>query len=435
MYKLQNVRQIGKLPLIFPSCLNIHTNTKAIISRNDQRMGEYGIDLKEIVALRHSLHSEPELAFQEVRTREKLVNFLKSKGAGEEMFKFQARTGFCCDIRGRAPSSSPTTPMIVGFRSEMDALPIEERNAELPYRSRREEVAHSCGHDGHMAILGGFGEYILRVREQIPEDIVIRLIFQPGEEGAGGAEEMVGDGVLDGVSAIYGGHNWPSLDLGYIALREGPMMSLARLFSVQVLGKATHGAQPYLGRDPISVVCAIQQFLPSILALNLPLSRKSFITVCKIHGGVNHNQIPDTAQIIGNIRCFEKETRDLISHRLEEISHATALLYGCTATVNYLASVPAVVNHPQCYKELLDAAIYVMGNDNCGEKGTPGEASEDFGVYTDHIPGAFMFYGTKEEEGTFQPLHSPSFDFNDNIISSVLEIYKNVCIEKLKLNI
>ena len=358
----------------------------------------------ELTAWRRHLHSYPELAYEEVRTAEFVAEKLESWGL--RVHSGLARTGVVGTLeRGNGRR--------IGLRADMDALPIHETNT-FEHRSRLEGRMHACGHDGHTAMLLGAARYLA---ERGRFAGTIQFIFQPAEEAAGGARVMIEEGLFDRfpVDAVFGMHNWPGLEVGRFAMRKGPMMASMDCFDLRITGKGTHGALPQHGIDPIAVAAQVVSALQNIVSRNVDPLEAAVISITKIHGGDAHNIIPESVNLGGAIRCFDKDLRKFLRRRLVETADGVCEALGASATVEFVNEFPAVLNWPEPTDLAASVAARVAGTDNVDSTAQPVMGSEDFAFMLEQVPGCYIFIGNGAGDGACM-IHNPGYDFNDAIL-------------------
>ena len=359
---------------------------------------------EELTAWRRHLHSYPELAYEEVKTAEFVAEKLDTWGL--RVHRGLAKTG----VVGTLERGSGRR---VGLRADMDALPIHEANT-FDHRSRHDGRMHACGHDGHTAMLLGAARYLA---EHGRFEGTIQFIFQPAEEAAGGAKVMMDEGLFERfpVDAVFGMHNWPGLDVGRFAMRTGPMMASMDCFDVRITGKGTHGALPHHGIDPVAVAAQVVSALQNIVSRNADPLEAAVISVTKIHGGDAHNIIPDSVELGGAIRCFDKELRAMLRRRLVETVNGVCTALGASATVEFVNEFPAVMNWPAPTDLAATVAAEIVGAENVDAAAIPVMGSEDFAFMLEHMPGCYIFIGNGAGDGACM-IHNPGYDFNDAIL-------------------
>jgi amidohydrolase len=377
----------------------------------------------ELTAFRRDLHAHPELGFEEVYTSSRVVHALKLCGV-DEVHTGIGKTGVVAVIRGQ-PTSAAVRPM-VGLRADMDALPMIEHN-EFDWKSGKSGLMHGCGHDGHTTMLVGAARYLAETR-RFAGDVV--LVFQPAEEGRGGAHAMIQDGLFERfpVQSIYAMHNWPALRPGTIGINPGPMMAAADRITIEITGKGGHGAHAYLAVDPVLVAAHIITALQSIVSRNVRAMDNAVISVCAMQAGDlgAMSVIPGTATLVGTVRTFKPEVQDLVERRLTELCSAVAQGFGATATVKYERIYPATINSPAEYTLATAVADQLVGPENVVRHLQPSMGSEDFSFMLQLKPGAYLRLGQGEQLPDGQGgtvggvgshfLHHSCYDFNDSVL-------------------
>ncbi len=363
-------------------------------------------DMKdEVAAWRRDIHENPELQFEEHRTAGLVAEKLKAFGC-DEVVTGLGRTGVVGVIRGNKQASGK----IVGLRADMDALPIHEITGK-PYASKTAGKMHACGHDGHTAMLLGAAKYLAETRNF---DGTAVLIFQPAEEGGGGAKVMIDDGLMDrfGIQEVYGMHNMPGLPVGQFALRPGPLLAAADRFVITITGKGGHGAHPHACIDPVLVGAHTVTALQSIAARNVNPLDSAVVSVTMFHAGDVMNVIPQEAVLQGTVRTLRSETRDFVQAQIVRIAEQTAALFGAKANVDYRRGYPVTANHAAETDFAVAAAAEVVGPGNVDRDLSPTMGAEDFSYMLEARPGAFVFVGNGDSAG----LHHPAYDFNDEAL-------------------
>ena len=324
--------------------------------------------LDAVVALRRDIHAHPEPGFEEHETRKRVIAALSEHaGLSEASMRFCAGTGLIVDIvstgGAAALPSQGDLPIVktIALRADMDALRMTEGNLDLPHRSQNEGVAHMCGHDGHTAALVGAAACIARRASKLPAGSRVRLLFQPAEEGPGGALPMLKEGALDGIDEVYGMHNWPTVPLGQALVKAGPLMAHVSDFEIVVTGKGVHASQPQKGIDTVLIASTIVTQLHTIVSRTLPSSANAVVSPTMFQAGELTNVIPDTATIKGTIRDLSPEHFAAITRRIDELAHGVAAAHGATATVTINDMYPVVVNHEACTAEVVRSARRARG--------------------------------------------------------------------------
>ncbi|UUP17156.1 M20 aminoacylase family protein [Nitratireductor thuwali] len=358
----------------------------------------------EITAWRRQLHSNPELLFDVFETAAFVEEKLKAFGC-EEVVSGLGRTGVVGLIKGvRGPG--PT----IGLRADMDALPMKEETGK-PYASRVDGKMHACGHDGHTAMLLGAARYLAEERNFAGS---VAVIFQPAEEGGGGGNEMVKDGMMErfGIERVFGMHNMPGLDVGKFAIRPGPIMASTAEFCITVRGKGGHAAMPHQAKDPVVAACHLVSTLQTIASRAADPLESLVVSVTMIRGGDTHNIIPDAVELMGTVRTLKRELSVLAEERMRAICRGVADAHGLTIDFDYDPNYPVTHNHAAETVLAGDVAAEVAGAANVERNVAPMMGGEDFSYMLEARPGAFIFVGN----GSSAFLHNSSYDFNDEVI-------------------
>ncbi|MGD8458663.1 MAG: M20 family metallopeptidase [Anaerolineales bacterium] len=355
-------------------------------------------------AIRRDIHMHPELGFEEFRTAEIVSKELN--GLGIEVQTGVGKTG----VVGLIQSIQPGPTVLLRF--DMDALPVTE-DTNAAYASKTEGVMHACGHDGHIAI--GLSVAKLLVKHKAEWCGTIKLVFQPAEEGLGGAESMIEDGVLENPKPDFSLalHLWNERPIGEICVTPGPAMAGAEAFTISVLGKGAHGAQPHQGLDPILASSHIITALQSIVSRNVPPLETAVLSVATIHGGKAFNVIPPKVEMKGTIRTYLPEIRILVIDRMREIVTGVAESMGCRVTISIDQTIPAVINDLKISQKIQTIVGEVLPDDRLiTDERTMG--SEDMAFMMKEVPGCYMFIGSNNKErGLIFGHHHPKFDFDE----------------------
>lgn len=365
--------------------------------------------LPGVIADRRHFHEHPELGFQEFETSRIVAERLRSLGL-DEVQTGVATTGVVGILHGSKPGK------VVALRADMDALPILEEN-DVEYRSQIDGVMHACGHDAHTAILLGAARVLAGKRDEFAGSI--KFIFQPAEEGGGGARTMVSEGVLENptVDAAFGLHVASALPAGWIQARDGAQLAGADGFKITVTGKGGHGAQPHLTVDPIVASAQIVSALQTIVSRNVDPILPGVVTIGSFHAGQASNVIPNTVEMTGTTRSVTPEQREMMNRRLREIAVGVGKAMRAEVEVTFGAGAGPTVNTPEMAQLVRAVAAEVAGPERV-LTGDMISASEDFGEFTQHAPGAFFFLGTRnEEKGFVAGHHHPQFDIDEDPMS------------------
>ncbi len=359
--------------------------------------------VETITALRHAIHSWPEPGFEEVQTQKRIREELVALGLEP---KTCARTGLVADIG--------TGTRTIALRADIDCLRMTEANSELPWRSRRDGYAHMCGHDGHTATLIGAAQLLSAASGRLGGRI--RLVFQPAEEGPGGAAEMIADGALEGVDEIYGMHNWPQAPLGTLRTIAGPCMAHVAEFQATILGNGGHASQPQQCVDPILAASAVVVALQSVVSRAVHYKDSAVISVTTMHGGEIFNVIPDRVELGGTIRVLSDEVWDVVERRIREVVSNTAASFGARGEVVFNRMYPALVNTPAETAHVERIGREIFGAAHVDDEELPLLGAEDFAYFLQHRPGCFFFLGGGEPGRSNAACHATNYDFNDALI-------------------
>ena len=368
----------------------------------------------EIYAIRRHFHRYPELSFKEFNTAETISQHLDKFGIAHK--KGVGKTGIVGEINfGPGP--------IIALRADMDALPIQEEN-NLDYKSLNDGVMHACGHDGHMAILLGAANALSK-NSKLKKGTV-RFIFQPAEEGLGGAKYMIEDGCLDKVDEIYGLHLWNYQLYGEVGIKDGPVMASADLFDIEVSGKGGHGATPQGTVDAIVVASNLVTMLQTIVSRNTNPLESTVLSIGKIKGGHNFNIISDKVHMSGTTRAYTEENRTMIKQRMKEVIEGVSKSFGADIKLNYKDGYPPTVNHSSQVEKVLEAASSVVASGAKNPYLSMG--GEDFSYYLQNKPGCFFFVGSapNENEILSTPHHCSHFNIDERALLIGASVYVNL---------
>lgn len=363
------------------------------------RIADFANDMKE---WRQWMHRHPELQFDCHETAAYVVDRLRDFGISD-IHQGIATSGVVAIIKGQG--AGPT----IGLRADMDALPIDE-DTGVAYASENAGKMHACGHDGHTTMLLGAAKYLAETRRFKGR---VALIFQPAEEGGGGADVMVQDGVLDrfGIEQVYALHNTPGVPVGHFQTTPGPLLAAVDTFEIQITGQGGHGAMPHETKDPIVAAVGIVQAIQTIVSRNNYAMDDLVVSVTQVHSGSADNIVPEGAYICGTVRSFDKGVQHLVTRRLEQIVAGQAAAYDVQAELDYQIGYPATVNHPKETEFAADVAREISGDaavdGACGRE----MGAEDFAYMLEARPGCYLFLGQGDGAG----LHHPRYNFNDDI--------------------
>ncbi len=354
---------------------------------------------------RRDFHMHPELGFEEHRTAGRIVDSLRAIGI-DEIQTGVAKTGVVALIRGRSPGKT------VLLRADIDALPVTERN-EVPYRSVHDGKMHACGHDAHAAMLLATARILHARRAEF--DGIVKLVFQPAEEGPGGALPMIEQGVMENphVDAALGLHVWNLMEVGKIGVRSGPVMANTDEFSLTIRGRGGHGAMPHLSVDAITAAAQVVSALQNVVSRQVSPLEAAVITIGTIHGGERHNIIAHEVTMTGTVRTFNAELGEAVPGMIERVIRGVTNAMGADYQLEYHRVYPATVNDPKISDLVRDAAARVVGWENVVDsEATMG--GEDMAYFLQKVPGCFFFVGTANAaKGLVNPHHHPAFDIDE----------------------
>lgn len=368
---------------------------------------------EELKAIRRTIHANPELAYEETQTSQLVAQQLGAWGI--PVIRGLGGTGVVGVIR------SGSSRRAVGLRADMDALPLQEHN-EFAHRSRVDGKMHACGHDGHTTMLLGAAHYLAQHRDF---DGTVYVIFQPAEEGRGGAKAMIEDGLFEQcpMEAVFGMHNWPGMAAGTLGVVPGPMMASSNEFELTIHGKGSHAAQPHRAVDPVMIAVQIAQSWQTIVSRNVSPLDSAVLSVTQIHTGSATNIVPDSASMIGTVRTFTLPVLDLVEQRMRDIALHTAAAFGATVEFSFNRNYPPLINHRPETEFALEVMRDVVGTEGALADIEPTMGSEDFAFMLLEKPGCYVFIGNGD--GTHRDhghglgpcnLHNPSYDFNDDLL-------------------
>ena len=366
----------------------------------------------EIQAVRRDIHAHPELCFEEKRTADVIAAKLTQWGI--PVHRGLGGTGVVGIVKHGSSARA------LGLRADIDALPMTEHNT-FEHASKHAGRMHACGHDGHISMLLAAARHFSKVRNF---DGTVYLIFQPAEEGGGGAREMIKDGLFEQfpMEAVFGMHNWPGMEVGKFAVSSGPVMASSNEFRITIHGKGSHAALPHNGIDPVPVAAQMVQAFQTIISRNKKPVEAGVISVTMIHAGEATNVVPDSAELRGTVRTFTLETLDLIERRMCEIAEHTAAAFGATCDFEFRRNYPPTVNHAAETAFAQSVMASVVGAENVLAQ-EPTMGAEDFAYMLQAKPGCYCFIGNGD--GAHRAaghglgpcmLHNPNYDFNDELI-------------------
>ncbi|MGF6966999.1 hippurate hydrolase [Paraburkholderia sp. WC7.3g] len=361
----------------------------------------------EMIALRHSIHAHPELAYEEFATGDLVAERLREWGYS--VHRGIGRTG----VVGQLKVGNGARRL--GLRADMDALPIHETTG-LPYASKLAGKMHACGHDGHTAMLLAAAKHLAREKSF---DGTLNLIFQPAEEGLAGAKKMLDDGLFEQFpcDAVFAMHNMPGFPTGKLGFMPGSFMASSDTVIVKVIGRGGHGAMPHKAVDPVVVCAQIVLALQSIVSRNIAPLDMSIITVGAIHAGEAPNVIPETAEMRLSVRALRPEVRDHLQQRITEVATGQAAVFGARAEVDYQRRYPVLVNDAAMTALARQVALDWLGEDGLIRDMQPLTGSEDFAFLLERCAGSYLIIGNGDGEGGCM-VHNPGYDFNDACLAT-----------------
>jgi len=366
----------------------------------------------EVIHLRQALHKIPEEGFKEHKTSTLIGEYLKELAVDE--LTQTARTGWIAYFKGSNPQRT------IGFRTDMDGLSVEEATG-VSFKSEHPGYMHACGHDGHMTIALSLAKWLSDHKAELKDNVVV--IFQPAEEGPGGAEVIVGEKVLEKyqLDAIFGLHLFPELPEGVLGLKEGPIMAMPGEFDIDIIGKSAHGAKPHLGTDSIVIAANLIQGLQQIASRRIDPIESAVITVGRIDGGERRNVIAGKTRLEGTIRGFSVDVFDVIEAEMKALFASYEILYDCKIEYDLRRLYPPVINDAQLTADFMKA-----NGDQCAIV-APQMLAEDFSYFDRVAPTLFFFLGTRNEEKNFvYGLHHQQFNFHEPVLLNALQSYMNV---------
>ena len=376
------------------------------------RIAEFSEDL---IALRRDFHEHPELGMEEFRTSQIVAKLLSEWGI--ETHTEIGKTGVVGVLKGNKPGRS------IGLRADMDALPMEERT-NLSFSSKNPGVMHACGHDAHTTMLLGAARYLAEKRDFSGTAI---FIFQPAEEGLGGARAMLADKLFERFPCdeVYGMHNWPTGELGKVSIKPGTAMAGADFFDIHIRAYGSHAAMPHISKDPIVIASSLVTQLQTIVSRNVPPIEPLVLSVTKINAGTAYNVIPSDCVVSGTMRYFSKEMANMVRQRMKDLADGLAKSYGVEIDIENQEVFDVLVNNEDLSHEMLDIASEIVGTDNVALRPNVIAGSEDFADMLKVVPGAYCNLG----HGGTVPLHNDGFILDEDILPIGASIYAKI-IEK-----
>jgi hippurate hydrolase len=397
--------------------MTIHQLPRRTLRMTQSPLDRVRLYQQELTAIRRDIHAHPELGMEEHRTADLVAHKLEEWGI--EVHRGVGNTGVVGVLRNGNGQAA------IGLRADMDALPIQEATG-LPYASQTPGLMHACGHDGHTAMLLGAAKYLMETRAF---NGTVNFIFQPAEEGRGGALAMLKDGLFERFpcDAIFGLHNRPGLPVGQFATSLGVRFAGAAFFDITITGRGAHGARPQQSIDPVIVACHLGSALQSIVSRNISARDAAVLSITRIQSGDAYNVIPQSASLGGTVRTMTAEVRGMIEQNMRRLSSNIAAGFGAEAVVDFRHLFAPLVNNRQEAKAYADSAADLGGEANVQRDAPPTMASEDFGAMMDLVPGAHILIGN----GGGADVHNHQYDFNDEAIPYGAALFAAITEKKL----
>ena len=376
----------------------------------------------QLVEWRHDLHMNPQISFEEEYASNKVASLLKDSGI--EVHQGIAKTGVVGVLKKGSSNKS------IGIRADMDALPINEINT-FSYKSTIENRMHACGHDGHTTMLLGAAKYLA---EQGNFDGTIYFIFQPDEENCLGAKTMIDEGLFTkfSIDEVYGMHNIPGMEVGTFGTRKGGITTSESLFEIFIDGKGGHAALPHMTKDTITIGSQIIVALQTIVSRKLNPVDAAVVSVTEFITDGKKNVLPGNGLIKGDARAFNQKTNTMIEQSMRQLAKGICDSHGVSCDVKYETTCPMTFNKPEQAVSATNAAITLLGNDKCNGDIDPRPFSEDFSIMSENIPGCFVLMGNGIEGSHGKPLHSPNYDFNDELLVTGSSYWVELAEQQLK---
>jgi len=373
-----------------------------------------------LIKIRRDIHKHPEIGLHETRTAGIIAQILKDYGINVKTHV--GVTGVVGILKGKYPGKT------ILLRADMDCLRITELN-DIEYKSVYPEFMHACGHDAHLTWLLGAAIILSGLKDKIHGNV--KFLFQPAEEKEGGAERTIHGGVLENphVDAVIGAHNWPNIESGKIGVKTGPLMAATDNFKITILGRGGHGAQPHKCIDPIAISCEVYMAFQTIISRKVDPLEPAVLTIGKFNAGTAHNIIPDNAYLEGTIRTLSFETRERIPDIMEEILKGITEANGANYEFTFMPYHPPVINDPEITSIAAMAAGRIMGEKNINIVEKPTMIGEDFSSFEEKVPGTYIFVGNRNvSKGIVNPLHSPEFNLDEEIIHKTSAVLSEIAI-------
>ena len=380
-------------------------------------------NLPELSRIRRHFHENPELGFEEFRTSAHIADLME--GLGLEVRRNVAQTGVVALLRGGKPGKT------VAIRADIDALPVQELN-DVPYKSKTPGKMHACGHDVHITAAIGAAMLLAQHRESLAGNV--KFLFQPAEEGPGGAEPMIQDGALENprVEAIIGGHVWGSLDSGVVEVLPGPIMASSDIIRLTIHGKGGHAAQPHTTIDPIVIGSEIVGALQKIVSRQTDPTEAAVISICLFRAGDTFNVIPNSAYLEGTVRTLNNTLRQEIPKKIESVIRGITEPYGATYELDYYFGYPVTVNDPGITESVRQSAAKILGAENVRTAARASMGAEDFAYFLLAVPGTYIRVGVRNAaKGITHDMHHPQFDVDEDVLASLPVIYAQAALDLL----
>ncbi len=368
-----------------------------------------------LVEIRRYFHSIPELGLKENKTASRIAEILGEWGL--DVHQGDGKTGVVGLLRGGKPGKT------IAIRADIDALPIQEQTG-LEFASTHPGVMHACGHDGHITIALGAAKVLSALKSELAGNV--KFIFQPAEEGPGGAELMIEEGVLKGpeVDAVLGLHIWPEIDSGSIGITRGPIMAAADRFDIKIIGVGGHGAVPHKAIDPLLIASKVVTTLQNLVSREVDPLEAAVISVCSFNAGTAFNIIPATAELSGTVRTFSLEARENIAKRIEGVVKGITTALKAEYEFKYHYWYPPTINDDGFTDFFKGVAEEIIGKKAVQELARPSMGAEDFSFYLQNVPGTYFFLGTRnEEKGINKPIHHPEYTIDEDVLSVGVELF------------
>lgn len=380
----------------------------------------------ELIRIRRDIHAHPETGFQETRTAALVSAYLKNLGI--EVRENVGITGVVGILWGKYPGRT------ILLRADMDCLELQEQN-EVDYKSEYAGRMHACGHDAHTTWVLGAAKILASLRDQLHGNV--KFLFQPAEETEGGAKPMIEDGALEDpqVDAAIGAHVWPSVDVGKVGVKYGPMMASPDVVRITITGKGGHGAEPHNCIDPISIGCQVYMAFQTIISRRISPLEPAVLTISQFQAGTAHNIIPDKVEMVGTVRTFSSEMKEKMRSMMEAVLKSITEANGATYKFEYIPHYPPVINDAGMTALVEDAAKEILGDDNVVRLDQPTMGAEDFSYFQQKVPGTYFNIGTfNAEKGITTPLHNPQFNIDETILHKAAAVLANCAVRFLSLD-